>query len=253
MDFALIMAAVLAEGETIIANAALEPEVVDLANFINSMGGNVEGAGTDTIRIKGVNELNETDYTVIPDRIEAGTFMVAASMIEGNVIIKNLIPSHLKSMIAKLKEMGSDIEIYENELIIKGKRNKKAVDFKTLPYPGFPTDMQAQFMSALSIARGTGVITETVFENRFMHVDELKKMGANIKTEGRIAVIEGIKSLEGARVKATDLRAGAALIIAALAANGNTQIENEYHIDRGYYKLEEKFKNLGVNIERVNI
>jgi UDP-N-acetylglucosamine 1-carboxyvinyltransferase len=155
-------------------------------------------------------------------------------------------------MIAKLKEMGSEIEVYENQLIIKGGKSKRAVDFKTLPYPGFPTDMQAQFMSALSIAKGTGVITETVFENRFMHVDELKKMGANIKTEGRIAVIEGIKSLEGARVKATDLRAGAALIIAAIIAKGNTQIENEYHIDRGYYKLEEKFKNLGVRIERVN-
>jgi UDP-N-acetylglucosamine 1-carboxyvinyltransferase len=249
----LIMAAVLAEGETIIANAALEPEVVDLANFINSMGGNIEGAGTDTIRINGVAELNETDYTVIPDRIEAGTFMVAASMTEGIVTIKNVIPSHLKSMIAKLREMGSEIEIYENQLIIQGKRIKKAVDFKTLPYPGFPTDMQAQFMSALAVARGTGVITETVFENRFMHVDELKKMGANVKTEGRIAVIEGTKLLEGARVKATDLRAGAALIIAALTAKGSTQIENEYHIDRGYYKLEEKFKNLGVNIERVDI
>lgn len=246
----IMMAAVFAEGETIIYNCAQEPEIVDLANFINSMGGQIDGSGTDTIRIKGVKELMPVEYTVIPDRIEAGTFIIASSIVDSDVLIENIIPAHLKAIIAKIKEMGVYVETMDNSVRIKGSTIRKATDIKTLPYPGFPTDMQAQFMSSLATANGTGVVTETVFENRFMHVEELKKMGANIKTEGRVSIVTGVKELEGARVKATDLRAGAGLIIAALTANGDTEIENEYHIDRGYYKLDDKLKDLGVKLIR---
>jgi UDP-N-acetylglucosamine 1-carboxyvinyltransferase len=246
----IMMAAVFAEGVTIIENAAEEPEIVDLANFLNKMGANIKGAGTDTIRIEGVKELKGAEHTVIPDRIEAGTFMVAAAMTGGNVLIENVIVDHVRSIIAKLTECGIKITEEPKGLRVKGIKNYKAVDIKTLPYPGFPTDMQAQMMAMMTVAKGTSVIIETVFENRFMHVDELKRMGANIKIEGRSAVVTGVDHLTGAEVKATDLRAGAALVLAGLIAEGKTEINDIYHIDRGYVKMEEKLKNLGAIIYR---
>jgi UDP-N-acetylglucosamine 1-carboxyvinyltransferase len=247
----IMMAAVLAEGETTIDNAAMEPEIVDLANFLNKLGGNVKGAGTSTIRIKGVDNLKWTVHSVNPDRIEAGTFMVASAITGGDVIIENVIPNHIKPIIAKLREVGCDV--YENgdKVRVVGNTKIKAVDVKTLPYPGFPTDMQAQFMALMSIADGTSVIIETVFENRFMHVDELKRMGADIKIDGRSAIIQGVNSLMSAPVKATDLRAGAALILAGLVADGKTEIDNVYHIDRGYDHIEDKFSQLGGKIYRI--
>lgn len=248
----IMMAAVFADGITVIENAAEEPEVVDLANFLNKMGANIKGAGTDTIRIEGVKELKGTEHTVIPDRIEAGTYMVAAAMTGGNVLIENIIVDHIKPIIAKLTECGVDVVEEGSGLRVKARRNYKAVDIKTLPYPGFPTDMQAQMMAMMSIAKGTSVIIETVFENRFMHVDELKRMGANIKIEGRTAVVTGIDHLSGAEVKATDLRAGAALVLAGLVADGKTIINDVHHIDRGYVKIEEKLSNLGAIIYRVD-
>ena len=247
----IMMAAVFAEGVTIIENAAEEPEIVDLANFLNKMGANIKGAGTDTIRIEGVKELKGAEHTVIPDRIEAGTFMVAAAMTGGNVLIENVIVDHVRSIIAKLTECGIKITEEPKGLRVKGIKNYKAVDIKTLPYPGFPTDMQAQMMVMMTVAKGTSVIIETVFENRFMHVDELKRMGANIKIEGRSAVVTGVDHLTGAEVKATDLRAGAALVLAGLIAEGRTEINDIYHIDRGYVKMEEKLKNLGAIIYRI--
>jgi len=246
----IMMAAVFAEGVTIIENAAEEPEIVDLANFLNKMGANIKGAGTDTIRIEGVKELKGAEHTVIPDRIEAGTFMVAAAMTGGNILIENVIVDHVRSIIAKLTECGIKITEELKGLRVKGIKNYKAVDIKTLPYPGFPTDMQAQMMAMMTVAKGTSVIIETVFENRFMHVDELKRMGANIKIEGRSAVVTGVDHLTGAEVKATDLRAGAALVLAGLIAEGKTEINDIYHIDRGYVKMEEKLKNLGAIIYR---
>ena len=247
----IMMAAALAEGETIIENVAEEPEITDLANFLNKMGAKIKGAGTDTIRIQGVKRLTGTTHTVIPDRIEAGTYMVAAAMTGGNVLVENVVPDHLKPIIAKLREI--DVEIYEedNGLRVIGPKVIKATDIKTLPYPGFPTDMQAQFMALLSIAKGSSVIIETVFENRFMHVSELKRMGANIRIEGRSAIIEGCKGLTGAQVKATDLRAGAALILAGLVSEGKTEITNIYHIDRGYVDIEKKLRALGAKIYRL--
>ncbi|WKV10220.1 UDP-N-acetylglucosamine 1-carboxyvinyltransferase [Thermoanaerobacterium sp. CMT5567-10] len=248
----IMMAAVFADGITTIENAAEEPEVVDLANFLNKMGANIKGAGTDTIRIEGVKELKGTEHTVIPDRIEAGTYMVAAAMTGGDVLIENVIVDHIKPIIAKLTECGIDVFEEGTGVRVKGKRNYKAVDVKTLPYPGFPTDMQAQMMAMMAGAKGTSVIIETVFENRFMHVDELKRMGADIKIEGRTAVVTGIDHLSGAEVKATDLRAGAALILAGLIADGKTIINDVHHIDRGYVNIEEKLKNLGAIIYRVD-
>ncbi|AIS51365.1 UDP-N-acetylglucosamine 1-carboxyvinyltransferase 1 [Thermoanaerobacter kivui] len=246
----IMMAAVFAEGVTTIENAAEEPEIVDLANFLNKMGANIKGAGTDTIRIEGVKKLKGAEHTVIPDRIEAGTFMVAAAMTGGNVLIENVIVDHVRSIIAKLTECGIKITEEPKGLRVKGVKNYKAVDIKTLPYPGFPTDMQAQMMAMMTVAKGTSVIIETVFENRFMHVDELKRMGANIKIEGRSAVVTGVDHLTGAEVKATDLRAGAALVLAGLIAEGKTEINDIYHIDRGYVKMEEKLRNLGAIIYR---
>ncbi|WHE07006.1 UDP-N-acetylglucosamine 1-carboxyvinyltransferase [Thermoanaerobacterium thermosaccharolyticum] len=249
----IMMAAVFADGITTIENAAEEPEVVDLANFLNKMGANIKGAGTDTIRIEGVKELKGTEHTVIPDRIEAGTYMVAAAMTGGDVLIENVIVDHIKPIIAKLTECGIDVFEEGTGVRVKGMRNYKAVDVKTLPYPGFPTDMQAQMMAMMAGAKGTSVIIETtVFENRFMHVDELKRMGADIKIEGRTAVVTGIDHLSGAEVKATDLRAGAALILAGLIAEGKTIINDVHHIDRGYVNIEEKLKNLGAIIYRVD-
>ncbi|AFK85341.1 MULTISPECIES: UDP-N-acetylglucosamine 1-carboxyvinyltransferase [Thermoanaerobacterium] len=248
----IMMAAVFADGLTTVENAAEEPEVVDLANFLNKMGANIKGAGTDTIRIEGVKELKATEHTVIPDRIEAGTYMVASAMTGGDVLIENVIVDHVKPIIAKLTECG--IEVYEEGtgVRVRGCKSYKAVDMKTLPYPGFPTDMQAQMMAMMAGAKGTSVIIETVFENRFMHVDELKRMGADIKIEGRTAVVTGIDHLSGAEVKATDLRAGAALILAGLIADGKTIINDVYHIDRGYVNIEDKLRSLGAIIYRVD-
>lgn len=248
----LMMAASLAEGRTIIENAATEPEIVDLANFINRMGGEIKGAGTDTIRINGVQTLKSVNHTVIPDRIEAGTFMVAAAITKGEITINNVVPEHLKPINAKLREIGIDITELDNSIIVNASNRMKSADIKTLPFPGFPTDMQAQFSSLMSVVDGTSIIIETIFENRFMHVGELKRMGAHIKIEGRSEVIEGTKKLMGAQVKATDLRAGAGLVIAGLAAEGETVISDAHHIDRGYEKFEEKLYGLGANIKREN-
>ncbi|QGU94145.1 UDP-N-acetylglucosamine 1-carboxyvinyltransferase [Clostridium bovifaecis] len=247
----IMMAAVLAEGETVIENAAGEPEVQDLAEFLNSMGAQVSGAGTDTIRITGVKELRSTSYKPIPDRIEAGTFMVAAAITKSKLRINGAREEHLNPIIAKLREIGVCMEKGENSIIVDGDNEFKHVDIKTMPYPGFPTDMQAQMMSLLSIVEGTSIITETIFENRFMHAGELKRMGANIKIDGRSAIIEGVERLTGSEVKATDLRAGAALILAGLAADGYTKIGDIYHIDRGYVSIEEKFLSLGADITRI--
>ena len=247
----IMMAATLAEGQTIIENAAEEPEIVDLANFLNKIGGKVVGAGTDTIRIEGVEELKGGRHRVIPDRIEAGTYMVGAAMSKGDIIIENVVNFHLHPLVAKLKEAGVIIEEVEDEVIrVVGPDEIKKIDIKTMPYPGFPTDMQAQMMAMLSLAKGTSVIVETVFENRFMHVDELRKMGANIRIDRRTAIIEGKDSLSGARVNATDLRAGAALVIAGIVAEGKTILDNVYHIDRGYDHIEDKLKQLGAIIYR---
>ncbi|MCY6355475.1 UDP-N-acetylglucosamine 1-carboxyvinyltransferase [Clostridium sp. ZS2-4] len=249
----IMMAAVLAEGETILENAAGEPEVEDLANFLNSMGARISGAGTDTIKIIGVKELKGVKYTPIPDRIEAGTFMVAAAITRGKIKINRVEEEHLKPIIAKMREIGICMEKIGDSIIVDGNNKLKPIDIKTMPYPGFPTDMQAQMMSLLCTIKGTSIITETIFENRFMHTGELKRMGANIKLDGRSAVIEGVDSLTGCDVKATDLRAGAALIIAGLVADGCTKIGDIYHIDRGYVNIEDKFKKLGADIERDDI
>lgn len=248
----IIMAAVLAEGTTIIENAAEEPEIVDLANFINSMGGNIKGAGTKVIKIEGVEGLGSTTHTIIPDRIEAGSFLVAGAITGGDLLLENVIIDHLKPVVAKLIEAGIVVREEENGIRLISSGQYNAVDIKTLPYPGFPTDMQAQFMALLSLAQGTSIITETVFENRFMHAEELCRLGANIKIEGRSAVVEGCARLQGAQVKATDLRAGAALIIAGLVAQGETVITNTYHIDRGYDNIVEKLRRVGANISREN-
>lgn len=249
----IMMAAALAEGRTTIENAAKEPHVVDLANFLNSMGANIKGAGTDVIRIRGVERLHKTEYPIIPDQIEAGTFMFAAAATHGDVTVKNVIPKHLESISAKLSEIGCEVTESDDAVRVVASRPLKHTQVKTLPYPGFPTDMQAQFMALMSIADGISVFTETVFENRFMQADELRRMGANIKVDGRNAVIEGVSRLTGCPVKATDLRAGAALIIAGLAAEGQTEITGLHHIDRGYEKLIEKFTALGADIKRVTV
>ncbi|HHU69613.1 MAG TPA: UDP-N-acetylglucosamine 1-carboxyvinyltransferase [Thermoanaerobacterales bacterium] len=244
----IMMAATLAEGQTYIENAAEEPEIVDLANYLNAMGARIIGAGTDLIKIDGVKELKGVKHQVIPDRIEAGTYMTAAAITQGDVLIDNVICEHIKSIIAKLKEAGVYVEELPRGVRVKAPYRLKAVDVKTLPYPGFPTDMQAQMMALLSTADGTSIIIETVFENRFMHADELKRMGAKIKIEGRTAIIEGSERLTGAPVKATDLRAGAALVLAALAAEGETHINDAFHLDRGYVDIVEKLNNLGAKI-----
>lgn len=248
----IMMAASMAEGTTVIENCAEEPEIVDLANFLNNMGGKIKGAGTKVIKIQGVKQLQGVSHNVIPDRIEAGTYMVASAISRGDVLVENIIIDHLKPVIAKLLETGAQIKEEENGIRVIGPEKIKPVDIKTLPYPGYPTDMQAQMMAYLTIAKGTSVMTETVFENRFMHADELRRMGADIKIEGHTAVIEGVKTLTGAPVKATDLRAGAALILAATVAQGQTEISCIHHIDRGYDKIEKKLKNIGVDIKRIS-
>ncbi|CVK20008.1 MULTISPECIES: UDP-N-acetylglucosamine 1-carboxyvinyltransferase [Sporomusa] len=247
----IMMAASMAKGQTIIENPAEEPEIVDLANMLNHMGANIRGAGTNLIRIEGVSELKGACHAVIPDRIEAGTYMVAAAMTGGDVYVENALIEHLKPVIAKLKEAGVVIEEDINGVRVRGTGMIRSVDIKTLPYPGFPTDMQAQLMALMTIAQGTSIVTETVFENRFMHVDELKRMGASIKIDGRSAVVEGVAKLTGCQVKATDLRAGAAMVLAGLVAEGQTEISYIHHIDRGYDNLVEKFRGIGADIERV--
>ena len=249
----ILMAASMAEGKTVLENAAEEPEIVDLATYLNSMGANIRGAGTNVIRIKGVKELHGANHAVIPDRIEAGTFMVGAAMTQGNVFVENAISEHLKPLISKLKEVGAEVQEEIDGIRVIGHAPLRPADIKTLPYPGFPTDMQAQFMALTTICQGTSVVTETVFENRFMHVDEFKRMGAKIRIEGRSAIVEGVPRLKGASVNATDLRAGAALVLAGLVADGETEVGYLYHIDRGYDNLVLKLQRLGADIVRVNI
>ncbi len=247
----ILMAAVRAKGETIIENAAREPEIVDLACMLKKMGARIDGEGTEVIRIRGVDTLIPCDYDVIPDRIEAGTFLAACAMTRGNIAVEGCAPGHIKSVIDKLRESG--MEIAEEDGVIKAAMNKKrpvAVDIKTVPYPGFPTDMQAQMMALMSVSRGVSAITETIFENRMMHVAELRRMGADIRVIGNTAIVKGGKTLSGAKVMATDLRASASLIIAGLAAYGSTEISRIYHIDRGYESIEEKLSGLGARISR---
>ena len=249
----IMMAAVLAEGKTTIENAAKEPHIVDVANFLNSMGANIKGAGTNEIRIRGVKELSGTEYSIIPDQIEAGTFMMAAAATGGNILIKNVIPKHLEAISSKLTEIGATVEEYDDAVRVIGDREKRlgATQIKTQPYPGFPTDMQPQMAITLGLSEGTRVITENIFENRFKYVDELMRMGANIKVEGNMAIITGVDHYSGASVVAPDLRAGAALVIAGLAAEGFTVVEDIKYIQRGYERFEEKLRALGGKIEIV--
>ncbi|MBC1604961.1 UDP-N-acetylglucosamine 1-carboxyvinyltransferase [Paenilisteria rocourtiae] len=246
----IMMAATLAEGTTVIENVAREPEIVDLANFLNQMGARVIGAGTEVIRIEGVKELTATDHSIIPDRIEAGTFMIAAAITEGNVLIEDMVPEHISSLIAKLEEMGVQIIEENNGVRVIGPKNLKAVDVKTLPHPGFPTDMQSQMMVIQMLSTGTSVMTETVFENRFMHVEEMRRMNADMKIEGHSVIISGPAKLQGAEVAATDLRAAAALVLAGLVADGYTQVTELKYLDRGYHNFHIKLKALGADIER---
>ena len=249
----IIMTAALAEGTTILENAAQEPEIVDLANFLNKMGARIKGVGTDTIKIEGVSKLKGVIHHVIPDRIEAGTFMIGAAITGGDVLIKNIVPDHLKAIIAKLKECGVEILTTDDGLRVIADRDKiVSTDIKTMPYPGFPTDMQSPFMALLTIAKGPSLVIETVFENRFMHVAEFNRMGANIKIDGNCSIIPGEKNLQGAQVYATDLRAGAAVVLAGLIAEGTTEVSQIYHIDRGYENFVQKLRDLGANIMRVN-
>ena len=248
----IMMAAAMAEGRTTIENAAKEPHVVDVANFLNSMGANIKGAGTDVIRIRGVERLHATEYSIIPDQIEAGTFMFAAAATKGDVIVKNVIPKHLEATSAKLIEIGCQLEEFDDAVRVVATGRLTNTNVKTLPYPGYPTDMQPQIGVALALAEGTSLVTESIFENRFKYVDELVRMGANIKVEGNTAVIYGTEKLMGARVSAPDLRAGAALVIAGLAADGITIVDDIVYIQRGYECFEEKLRKLGAEIERVS-
>lgn len=245
-----ILAAVRAEGVTVIENVAKEPHVVDFANFLNAMGAQIKGAGTDTIRVTGVEKLKGGTYSIIPDQIEAGTFMIAAAATGGNVLIKNVIPKHLESISAKLEEIGANVEEYDDMVRVTREKPLTKANVKTLPYPGFPTDLQPQIVALLSVSDGNSIITESVWDNRFQYVDELRRLGAKINVDGRVAMIEGVKSLTGATVKATDLRAGASMVIAALIANGVTEIYNLKYIDRGYENFEQKLQSLGAQIIR---
>jgi len=248
----LMMAATLAKGKTTLQNAAMEPEVVDLANVLNKMGARIKGAGTNVIEIEGVESLHAVEHRIIPDRIEAGTLMIAAGLTRGNIKILNAFPQHMQTIIHKLRESGMEIESDGDGLHVVGMKRIRSIDVKTQPYPGFPTDMQAQFMVLMSLARGLSVISETIFENRFIHVSELQRMGADIRIQGDSAIIQGVESLSGAPVMATDLRASASLILAGLAAEGVTEISRVYHLDRGYEGLDRKLAKLGANIKRVN-
>ena len=247
----IMMAASLASGRTIIENAAREPHVVDVANFLNSMGANIKGAGTDVIRIRGVEKLHKTEYSIIPDQIEAGTFMFAAAATRGDVLVKNVIPKHLEATTAKLEEIGCEVREFDAVRVIASK-DLRRTHVKTLPYPGYPTDMQPQIAATLAMAKGTSIVTESIFENRFKYVDELSRMGANIKVQGNTAIIDGVGCLTGARVSASDLRAGAALVIAGLAAEGITIVDDIVYIQRGYEDFEVKLRNLGAEIEKVS-
>lgn len=248
----IMMAASMAEGKTTIENAAKEPHVVDVANFLNRMGANIRGAGTDVIRIEGVSKLHKTEYSIIPDQIEAGTFMFAAAATRGDVTVKNVIPKHLEATTAKLLEVGCEVKEFDDAVRVVAAKPLRHTQVTTLPYPGFPTDMQPQMGVVLGISQGTSTITESIFENRFKYVDELAKMGANIKVESNIAIISGVERYTGARVSAPDLRAGAALVIAGLAADGITIVDDIYYIQRGYEAFEEKLRGLGAMIEKVN-
>lgn len=247
----IMMAAVLAKGRTIIENAAMEPEIVDLSNFLRKLGANIKGAGTNTIIIDGVEKLHGARHQIIPDRIEAGTFMVAAAITGGDVVVENVISDHLRPVISKLEEAGCEITEEEDNIHVKGPEELKCINIKTLPYPGFPTDMQAQFMAMMTQCDKTNIVMETVFENRFMHADEFNKMGADIKIKDRSAMVTGVSKLQGTDVRATDLRCGAALILAGLVAEGETHIHDIYHIERGYEDVIEKFSGLGAKIKRV--
>ena len=248
----LMMAAVLAEGTTILENAAREPEVVDLANCLIAMGANISGAGSDRITIEGVERLHGADYAVMPDRIETGTFLVAAAASQSHLVLRNTRADILDSVLDKLQEAGAHIEAGKDWISLDMKRRPKAINLRTLPYPAFPTDMQAQFMTLNAIAEGTGVITETIFENRFMHAPELIRMGANIETSGNNAIVQGVEKLSGATVMATDLRASASLVIAGLIAEGDTIVDRIYHLDRGYEHIEKKLSGVGAVIERIS-
>ena len=248
----LMMGAVYAEGTTVLENVACEPEIVDLARFLNSMGAKVHGAGTETIRIEGVEELVGVTHSIIPDRIETGTFMVAAAVTNGNIFIEDAIAEHNKPLISKLKEMGVSIEEEGDGLRVVGPKQLRATDVKTMPHPGFPTDMQAQMTIAQLVSQGTSTMTETVFENRFMHLEEMRRMNANFKVEGQTVLLYGNSSFQGAEVAATDLRAAAALIIAGLVSSGYTRVTNLKHLDRGYYNFDKKLRNLGADIERID-
>ena len=248
----IMMAASLAPGRTILENAAREPHVVDVANFLNSMGANIKGAGTDVIRIKGVEKLHRTEYSIIPYQIEAGTFMFAAAATGGDVTVKNVIPKHLEATTAKLEEIGCEVEEFDDAVRVRAPKRLHRTHVKTLPYPGYPTDMQPQIAVTLALAEGTSIVTESIFENRFKYADELSRMGANIKVEGNSAIIDGVKKLTGARVSAPDLRAGAALVIAGLAADGITVVDDIVYIQRGYENFEDKLRSLGAEIERVS-
>ncbi|MCI8823938.1 MAG: UDP-N-acetylglucosamine 1-carboxyvinyltransferase [Lachnospiraceae bacterium] len=247
----IMMAAVMAEGSTTIENAAKEPHVVDVANFLNSMGASIKGAGTDVIRIKGVRALHRTEYSIIPDQIEAGTFMFAAAVTGGDIVLHNVIPKHLEATSSKLMELGCRIHEYDDAIQVVAPAKLQGTHVKTMPYPGFPTDMQPQMAVSLAIADGTSIVTESIFENRFRYVDELARMGASVKVEGNVAVISGVERFTGARVSAPDLRAGAALVIAGLAAEGITIVDDIYYIERGYENLDQKFQGLGAKIEKV--
>ena len=248
----IMMVAALAKGNTIIENAAKEPHVVDVANFLNSMGANIKGAGTDVIRIKGVEKLHKTEYSIIPDQIEAGTFMFAAAATKGDVTVKNVIPKHLEATTAKLLEIGCEVEEFDDAVRVVSSKPLQHTHVKTLPYPGYPTDMQPQIAVTLGLSEGTSIVTESIFENRFKYVDELARMGGDIKVEGNTAIINGVAKYTGARVSAPDLRAGAALVIAGLAAEGITVVDDIVYIQRGYECFEEKLRGLGAQIEKVN-
>ncbi len=248
----IMMAASLASGRTIIENAAREPHLVDVANFLNSMGANFKGAGTDVIRIRGVEKLHKTEYSIIPDQIEAGTFMFAAAATRGDVLVKNVIPKHLEATTAKLEEIGCEVREFDDAVRVIASKDLRRTHVKTLPYPGYPTDMQPQIAATLAMAKGTSIVTESIFENRFKYVDELSRMGANIKVQGNTAIIDGVGCLTGARVSASDLRAGAALVIAGLAAEGITIVDDIVYIQRGYEDFEVKLRNLGAEIEKVS-
>lgn len=248
----LMMAATMAQGQTIIRNAAKEPEIVDLQNYLNRMGAKIKGAGTDILKIQGVSELGQAQHTIIPDRIEAGTHMVAAAITNGDLTVTNVIPEHVEPVLAKLKEAGVSVAHGDDWIRVTGNGIIKAVDLKTMPFPGFPTDMQAQMMVLMTVAQGTSVVSESIFENRFKHVAELRRMGADIKLEGRAAIVKGVPRLSGAFVEATDLRAGAAMVLAGLVAEDVTVLENVSHIDRGYEGLESKYRGVGAKIMRIN-